>query len=98
MTYLPGLPKLVRARLDVAGVEAHLAWVAAEARAVEVRVKRARDARSMTASLTDAAQLLAAGDFIGAQIRYRLDGVCYCDTVMRKRDGFRLVRMRQATT
>lgn len=90
--------KLVRKRLDEAGVKAHFDRLAAEAAAVEIRVKTAAAGQSAEESieLEAACRRLVAGDLIAVQIRFHQQGAWWCDTVMRVRDDYRLVRMRQS--
>lgn len=91
--------KLVRKRLDDAGVEAHFAEVAAQGQALELRVKdAAAHYSSATAEqLHDAGLRLRQGAIAAVQLRFFRDGDWWCDTVMRAADGYRLVRMRQVS-
>jgi hypothetical protein len=93
---LSPLVKLVRKRLDEAGLAAHFAWLAAEAKAIEIRVKGAPTAYSEAAtSLDDTARRLAAGELLAVQVQYFHDDCWWSDTLLRAKDGYRLVRMRQ---
>ena len=89
--------KLLRKRLDHAGVDAHLASVASHAQAIEVRTKGAAAAHSdaTTAPLDDVARRLKAGELSAVQLRFFQDNVWWCDTIVRKGDDYRLVRMQQ---
>ncbi len=89
--------KLVRKRLDDIGLRAHFDWLAAEASAVEIRIKGKPTAHSdvATDSLDEVSRRLQAGELVAVQIWYVHDGAWWCDTVMRAGDSFRLVRMRQ---
>jgi hypothetical protein len=89
--------KLVRKRLDDAGVEAHIDALAAGAQAIEVRIKDAAATYSSATAgeLVDAGRRLRAGEIAAIQIRFFQDDAWWCDTVMRVRDDYRLVRMRQ---
>ena len=89
--------KLIRKRLDDAGVDLHLAALAKDAQAIEVRVKGAVAAHSETSAsdLADLARRLKAGELVAVQVRFFQDGVWWCDTIVRKGDDFRLVRMQQ---
>ncbi len=89
--------KLVRKRLDDAGVAAHFEWLATEAQAIEIRIKGvpAGHSDAATTSLDEAGRRLRSGEVVAVQIRFFQGDAWWCDTVMRARDGFRLVRMRQ---
>ena len=92
--------KLVRRRLDAAGVEAHLRELATTARELEVRVQgeTSRLSAASGATLDAVARRLIAGEIAAAQIRFRDGGDdWWCDTVMRAPHGFRLVRMREGS-
>ena len=93
----PGRPKLIRERIDTAGVRSHFDRLECDATEIEIRGKRRTGDRSEAAasSLADTADQLEIGTLVAAQIRYRLDGEWWCDTVLSKGDDFRLVRMRQ---
>jgi len=96
----PPPPKLVRKRLDEAGVAAHFRELAEHAQGVEVRVKEAA-ARQSDASkdgLEELGRRLVAGELIAVQVWFFQDDSWWCDTVMRAHEGardhgFRLVRM-----
>jgi len=90
--------KLVRKRLDEAGVKAHFDALAAEAAAIEIRVKSTAEGPSAEGSveLQAAFHRLVAGELTAVQIRFHQDDHWWCDTVMRVRDDYRLVRMRQS--
>jgi FtsP/CotA-like multicopper oxidase with cupredoxin domain len=89
--------KLVRKRLDAAGVDAHLAAVVGRAQAIEIRIKDAAAYHSegTAEQLQEAGRRLRAGEIAAVQLRYFQDDVWWCDTVMRRGDSFRLVRMQQ---
>ena len=89
--------KLVRKRLDDAGVEAHLASVANHGQAIELLIKEgaARHSDASAEQLEEAGRRLRAGEIAAVQIRYFQDDDWWCDTVMRAGDSYRLVRMRQ---
>jgi hypothetical protein len=81
--------KLLRKRLDDAGVAAHFEWLAAEARAIEMRIK------GLTAGYSDAATEPL--DEVGRRLRRRILAVqirffqgedWWCDTLMRAGDSF----------
>jgi hypothetical protein len=89
--------KLVRKRLDDAGVVDHLEQLAGDAQAIEIRTKDAKLGYS-EASAGDLAELgrqLITGAIAAVQIRFHQNGDWWCDTVMRADKDFRLVRMRQ---
>jgi hypothetical protein len=89
--------KLMRKRLDAAGVVAHLEALAASAQQVEIRIKGAvaRYSDATTDSLDTAGRRLVAGDIVAVQIRFFEGDAWWSDTLMQARDGFRLVRMRE---
>lgn len=87
--------KLVRKRLDAAGVEAHLQSLTT-AEHVELRVKGGAGHYSDPAvSLDDVARRLAVGEIAAVQIRFFDGGQWWCDTVLQVRDDYRLVRIRE---
>jgi hypothetical protein len=90
--------KLLRKKLDAAGVEAHFDSVASQAQAVEVRIKGAAEGYSSadTAQLEETGRRLRAGDIAAVQLRFFQDDAWWCDTVMRVKESYRLVRMRQS--
>lgn len=95
---MPGTPtKLVRKRLDAAGVTMHLADIAATGSQLEVRTKdaTARMSDPTSESLDALAKRLVAGELAGLQIRFFADGAWWSDTLLRAADGFRLVRLRE---
>lgn len=92
--------KLLRKRLDADGVTAHFESLAQCAEAIEVRTKAGAAARSSAADteLDEARRRLLAGEVTAVQIAFFADGAWWCDTLMRRGDSFRLVRMRQDAT
>ena len=91
--------KLVRKRLDAAGLEAHLRALAASAQNIEIRVKGAvaRYSDATTDSLETVGRRLLAGELVAVQIRFFEHDDWWSDTVMQAKDGFRLVRMREGS-
>lgn len=89
--------KLLRRRLDGDGVVAHCESLARRAEAIEVRTKAGAAARSsdIDVELDEARRQLLAGDVAAVQIHFFADGAWWCDTLLRRGDSFRLVRMRQ---
>lgn len=89
--------KLVRKRLDAAGVATHLRDLAAHAAQLEVRTKddAARMSDATSEPLDALGRRLVAGEVSGLQIRFFADDAWWSDTVLRARDGFLLVRMRE---
>ncbi|MDF1565708.1 MAG: hypothetical protein P1V51_21915 [Deltaproteobacteria bacterium] len=89
--------KLLRKKLDDAGVDAHFAELAEHAQAVSVRIKDTRTSLSDASSdqLREVAERLRAGTIEAVQVQFFADDAWWCDTVMRVRDSYRLVRMRQ---
>ncbi len=95
MTHPP--VKLVRKRLDAAGVAEHLRDLAARGTQLEVRTKddAARMSGATSESLDVLASRLVAGEVAGLQIRFFADDAWWSDTVLRAKAGFLLVRMRE---
>ncbi len=89
--------KLVRKRLDDAGVIAHFAALARDAEAIELRVKDAvaHYSDATAGELDEACRRLRNGELMAVQVRFCQDGVWWCDTIMRATDDYRLVRMHQ---
>jgi hypothetical protein len=89
--------KLVRKRLDADGVNAHFQALAATAQQPEIRIKggATRQSDATSGSLDEVVRQLVAGEIVGVQVRFFDAGDWWIDTVMRARDGFRLVRMRE---
>ena len=89
--------KLVRKRLDHAGVEAHFAALRRDAQALEIRIKSAVAVNSEATSsdLDEIARRLREGEIVAVQIRFFQEEAWWCDTVVRKGDDYRLVRMQQ---
>lgn len=95
---MAGTPvKLVRKRLDAAGVAAHVQALAATATELEVRSKDdvAHTSDASTESRSALAGRLVAGELAALQIRLFADGAWWTDTLLRAGDHFRLVRMRE---
>jgi len=91
--------KLVRARLDAEGLAAHLRGLAETASQLELRVKDAvgRHSDATTAPLDEVGRRLLAGEIVAVQIRFFEHDDWWSDTLMRVRDSYRLVRMREGT-
>ena len=89
--------KLVRKRLDDAGVGDHVAWLAEHAQAIEIRIKGAATSYSdaTTDELRDMGRQLVAGTVAAVQVRFYYDDAWWCDTLLRARDSYRMVRMKQ---
>jgi len=92
-----GPVKLERRWLDAPGLVAHLRELAASAEGLEVRVKDAELGYSSAAdtSLEEHAERLVRGELVALQARFRLDDSWWSDTVMRVRDRFHSIRMRE---
>ncbi len=90
-------PGPARKRLDDAGLEAHFETLATRAQAIEIRYKDDATSHSdaAAAELGEAARRLRAGEVLAVQIRFFQDDDWWCDTVLRRGDSYRLVRMRQ---
>ncbi len=91
--------KLVRKRLDDEGLASYLRSFVACTEAIEVRVKSAatRSSDATTEPLDVVGRRLATGAITAVQIRFFEDDGWWCDTLLRAKDGFRLVRMREGT-
>jgi len=89
--------KLVRQRLDLAGVDDYFAGLT-RAEELEIRTKGAAESRSEAAPtvLEDARRMLASGEVLAVQLRYFQDQAWWCDTIMSARGSYRLVRMQQS--
>ena len=89
--------RLDRKRLDAAGVAEHFESLATTAQAIEIRFKDDETTHSDAAAteLAEAARRLCAGEVLAVQIRFYQDDAWWCDTVIRRGDSYRLVRMRQ---
>jgi hypothetical protein len=93
----PPLPDLHEAVIPWETVDALLLDVTAVAELFEVRVKRGpRSHAGPAAAELDAARaMLASGEAVAMQLRYRHEGAVWCDTLMRVAEGVRIVRMRE---
>lgn len=88
------LPPLQDTTLDEATLDALFLDVGALAELVAVVVRpREGLARSVGASLEAAREALRSGEAAGVQLRYRLQGSEWWDTLMRVEGGVRLVRI-----
>ena len=89
--------KLVRQRLDAAGVVAYVADLVTRATQLEVRTKDdlSQMSDATVEPLAALADRLVAGELAGLQIRFFADDDWWSDTVLRARAGFLLVRMRE---
>jgi len=89
--------KLVRKRLDPEGLVSHLRALAAHATEIEIRVKGvlARSSDATTDSLDAVGRQLVTGEIAAVQIRFFENDDWWSDTLLRAKDGFRLVRMRE---
>jgi len=89
--------KLVRKRLDADGLVSHLRSLAAQATEIEIRVKgeSARTSDATTDSLDAVGHKLVTGEIAAVQIRFFENDDWWSDTLLRAKDGFRLVRMRE---
>lgn len=89
--------KLLRKRLDRAGVLSHLAELQRNAQSIELRVKgvEAGYSEETINDFNELGRQLIEGELVAVQLRFHLDEAWWCDTLMRDRDHFRLVRMRQ---
>ena len=91
------LPPVQQAPLDPATLAALFRDLAACTQVLAVTPRRAgppqRETPLTTISLAQAAAGLQSGEFRGVQIRYRYEGQNWCDTLMARPDGIRLVRI-----
>jgi len=83
--------------IDASGVEALFRDLALQTQVLEVRAKgpAARYASKLEVDLEGARQAFAEGRVHALQIRYVFEGAVWCDTVMRRPTGARVVRMRE---
>ncbi len=65
----------------------------AQIHAVHVKGAAGRRAQDRPVELGEALGLLLAGRIRGAQVLYEYDGRSWCDTIIRQRDGHRLIRI-----
>ena len=89
--------KLVRKRLDSDELASHLRSLAAHATEIEIRVMGvvARSSDSTTDSLDVVGRKLVTGEIAAVQIRFFENDDWWSDTLLRAKNGFRLVRMRE---
>jgi hypothetical protein len=92
----PPLPELRTGLLDDASAGALFRDIAALTQVDEVIVKHipGRIQQAQPVTLEQALRLLLAAEVRAVQIRYRHDGACWLDTLMRSPEGLRLVRVR----
>lgn len=65
----------------------------AEIHVVHVKGASCARAQDRPVELREALELLLAGRIRGAQVLYEYDGRSWCDTIICKRDGHRLIRI-----
>lgn len=93
------LPDVYRGALDADGVRALFADLGALPGPVEVRLKASAQARAQLGgdageiTLPRAMALLLDGLVMGVQLVYEHDAQTWLDTVLRRGDGFEVVRM-----
>lgn len=89
------MPDVYDAVLDAEELDRLFADLSAcvEILAVTVKQRSRALAGDEPMDLDRARRLLAAGTVVGVQVRYRLDGAVWCDTLLRRPDGVRLVRV-----
>jgi len=90
------LPPMHEGSLDHDGLAALQRDLEQCAQVIGVRVKGAGQAIASDArpGLDEAFEAIRNGGAVGVQIRYRYQGEAWCDTLMRGKDGVRLVRVR----
>ncbi len=89
------LPDVYRGAVDVAGVRALFDDLMALPGGVEVRLKAGPEVRAQVGvvAVDRARDLLLDGMVRGVQLVYTHEGQTWFDTVMRRGDGFEVVRM-----
>ncbi len=89
------LPAVASELVPWARVEALFDDLAALTEIREVRMKGGGEARAGGPSrdLVAARAALLAGHALGVQVRYVHDGTEWCDTILREREGVRIVRI-----
>lgn len=88
------LPDVQQAHLDVATLDALFSDIATFAHVYSVVVKHgAGRVEEQGTTLEEGRAALASGTARGVQIRYRHDGVEWCDTLLNTPAGVRLVRV-----
>jgi ferredoxin-type protein NapG len=94
------LPELHEGDLDGAGLRALFRDLSAAAQITQVRCKQAPGQRAEPAARTaeEALALILAGHVRGVQVRYRYEEQDWCDTVLAKGDGYRVVRVAAPVT
>ena len=95
--HIDSKPIVLRQRLEAAGARAHLEAVARSGHSVEIRTRSraASDSQQTADQLGEVGGRLFAGELEAVQLRFVLDGMLWCDTLMRVGDSYRLVRMQQ---
>ena len=90
------LPDLHEGSLDPETLRLLCTEVASHGTAIEVALKGQATARAQgaTTSPMEACEALLRGDVRGVQLRYRFEGAEWWDTLLRRPDGFQLVRIR----
>ena len=90
------LPPVFQGLLDNDQLQQIFTDLKACAQVLHVQVRSAGAPRAdRHASLDEVFQLLQAGQIRSAQIRYRYQDDVWCDTLLAKSDGVRLVRIQQ---
>ena len=94
----PPAPQVLQGVLDDATLDRYFADLGVAAEILGIGVKSA--ARTMAGSgpgptLAEARTLLRERTVLGVQIRYRLQGEEWCDTLIVQPEGTRLVRLRR---
>lgn len=89
------LPPVQDAVLDAAFVDRLFADVGACTELLSVTTKGGAELRAggEGTTLAEAHAALSAGVVLGVQLRYRHEGRAWCDTILRRADGFRVVRI-----
>lgn len=90
------LPPVYAEDLDDDAVRDLLRDIELRGSILEVRLKGGAQARATPArqGWEAARSAFASGQVVGLQVRYAHEGAVWCDTLMRTRDGVRLVRTR----
>lgn len=90
------LPELHRTVLDADGVRALVGEIESRGEVVEATAKRAATARAgQRQTPAEVLEALLDGSIVAAQFRYGFEGSVWIDTVVRRPDGFEVVRIEQ---
>ena len=91
----PSVPELFQSDLDEAAVRELFADLASSAEIRHIRLRGVDVSDNPAPTLEDARDRLLADSVKAVQIVYRFQDEGWCDTLMARDDGVRLVRVRQ---